>query len=179
MFEVSSSKRVITRASKNALLTSSKSHRHQRPALQYHQCSLSVVRSAHCQAFASSVPNSCHSTPERELSGRISNLMVAVDGKAPILQLKVLSTKNAFPQMQLVGRNGGIQPYLRKTASLNARLCRAKLMFFGQCSQPCASAFLPARDRNLCWLAEGTFFRPYRSCFCLCHCFFFEIFSFL
>ena len=45
-------------------------------------------------------------------------------GKAPLLQLKAYSTENAFPQMQLVGKIGGVHPYLRKTASLNALLCR-------------------------------------------------------
>ena len=29
-------------------------------------------------------------------------------GKAPVLQLKACSAENAFPQMQLVGKNGGV-----------------------------------------------------------------------
>ena len=89
-------------------------------------------------------------------------------GKAPLLQLKACSTENVFPQMQLVGRKGGVQPYLRKIASLNALLCRVKPMFsMGSAVNQVEAPFSPARDRDLCWLAERTSFRFCRSSFCL------------
>ena len=71
-------------------------------------------------------------------------------GKAPLLQLKVCSTENAFPQMQLVSKKGGVHPYLRKTVSLNALLCRVKPMFsMGSVFSQEEAPFSPARDRDL------------------------------
>ena len=91
-------------------------------------------------------------------------------GKAPLLQLKACSTENAFPQMQLVGKNGGVHPYLRKTASLKALLCRVKPMFsMGSVVSQVEAPFSPARDRDLCWLAVRTSFRFCSSSFCLCY----------
>ena len=91
-------------------------------------------------------------------------------GKAPLLQLKACSTENALPQMQLVGKKGGVQPYLRNTASLNALLCRVKPIFStGSAVNQVEVPFFPARDTDLCWLAVRTSFRFCKSSFCLCH----------
>ena len=101
------------------------------------------------------------------LGGQIPYLIMMQMGKAPLLQLKVCSTENAFPQMQLVGGKDGVQQYLKKTASLNALLCKVKPMFsIGRCG----GTFLPSkRQRSLLAHSEKLLQTKSRSSFCFCH----------
>ena len=56
--------------------------------------------------------------------------------KGPLLQLKACSTENVLPQIQLVGKKSGVQPYLRKIASECSLMKGEANVLDGQCCQP-------------------------------------------
>ena len=62
----------------------------------------------------------------RNCAVRSRSSLCLIDGNPPQGQLKACSMVKCYPQTQLAGRSGGLHPYLRYRASLNAPLCRAK-----------------------------------------------------